>query len=415
MTHVLSREIVTEVLPNQLPSKGVFDSVEPINAKDTVGTVSFSGNSDSGGSDNGSLDSSIIAGTPNLHKQRGVFMSDEGFIKLPRSLLRSESWKSLRLKQQKLFIYILEKAQHTNYIFKYNGNPISLSAGEMCISLRRLAEDFNATVKFREEKIDAPFVQRAVSAFTRVGLTDTRTDTGITVVRVTVQGIYDNEKEQPDTPNDTGAIQARYTNEERKEGEDKKETIEEADALDSSLLHNEKKEEKKLPSAFDSSHQQNLTPEKKNHFDQLWKFICTNGMGEGKTINRMPGIKEKDLLMWVKKYEGKEIMECLKMTLKAEPSKTWPGYVTKLLRDRISKKESDSKAGRKLVEETIKKNQMKHIELKQDYFKDLLSDEQSYYHLPAETLTAILKRSFERGKERDADDKRQQEEEDKYY
>jgi hypothetical protein len=418
MTNVLLRDITEKSLPNRLPSKVIFDTLEITETtKPEIGVSGFVQTRDSVQESqlSGELDTPIIATAPNFHKERGVVMSDEGFIKLPRSLLKSESWKNLRLKQQKLFLYILEKAIHTDYKYKYNGIDIPLVPGEYCVSLRRLVDDFNGTIRFKDEKIDLPFVQRAVSAFSKSGLSDTRSDTGITVIKITIPGIYDYQNTQADTRTDTDSIHLRYTNEERKEGEDKKETIDGAEALDSSLLNNLKKEEKKSPSAFQPSTQPKFTEEKKKHFEFLWKFICEHGMVEGQTPNRLPGIKEKDLTTWLGKYEGKEIMECLKMTLKAEPSKTWPGYVTKLLRDRISKKEEDSKTGKRYVQDFIKTHNLKHIDMKQDYFKDLLSQEQTYYSLPDHTLQAILKRSCERAKEREAEDKRQQEEDDKYY
>jgi len=418
MTNVLFKHISNIATPNSLPSKVNFDSVETIETtKPEIGVSGFVKTREPARKPelNGSLDTPIIAIAPNFHKERGTLVSQDGFIMLPKVLLNSENWRNLRIKQQKLFLYILSKAQYTPYTFKYNGNDIHLMPGDLCISLRRLVDDFNGSVKFREEKIDLPFLQRAVSAFSKMSLTDTRTDTGISVIRVIYPGIYQTSKTQTDTQPDTDSIQLRYTNEEREEGKEVKETIDGAEALDSSLLNNEKEKEKKSPSAFEPAIQPKLDEEKQKHFQFLWKSIVENGMSYGHTSNKMPGIKEKDLETWLRKYDGKEIMECLRMTLKASPTKTWPGYVTKLLRDRIPKKEADSQSGKKLVAEFIKTHQIKHIDMKQDYFKDLISQEQSYYSLPPHTLEAILKRSLERKKERDHEEKREQEEEDKYY
>lgn len=410
MTFAMLDKILPEVLPKQLQTKVNFDTVQNIEMKKPEfvdsGLKEKSGDLVHKPQLNGNHYTPIIADVPNFRKELGALMSDEGFIKLPRSLLKSESWKSLRLRQQKLFLYILEKAQHTNYIFKYNGNSIPLNPGDLCISVRRLVDDFNSTVKFKDEKIDPPFVQRAVSAFSKHGLTDTRTDTGITIVTIIYPGIYDTQKNTTDTPTDTSSIQARYTNEERKEGEDIKETN---DGV-SSLLNLEIEEKQKAPSIFTPQSQpQALSEEKQKHYQLLWKFIVEHSMCDGRTPNGKPGIKEKDLQVWIAKYEGKEIIECLKMTLKTQPSKTWPGYVTKLLRDRIPKKEEDSQNGKKFVEEFVKNNRLKHIDMKQDYFKDLISNEQNYYNLPFSTLEAILKRSVERAKEREEEDRRQDE------
>lgn len=358
--------------------------------------------------------SPIVAQTPDLRKQVGVFMStdisDEGFIKLPRSLLKSESWRNLRQRQQKLFIYILEKAQHSPYVFKYNGKDILLSPGDMCISLRRLVDDYNSTVRFKDEKIDLPFVQRAVSTFSKVGLTDTRTDTGISIVRVVFPGIYDASKTTTDTQTDTLSIQDRYTNEERKEGKDIKETIDGAKALDSSLINLEK-EQKASPSIFTPQQKpQDLSAEKLKNYHALWEIVVKKNISA--TTLPGKGIKEQDLMTWIKKYDAQEIYECIKLAEKASVQKTYGGYVTKLLKDRIPKREADSKSGKDFVIKFVKEKGLKHIDLKQDYFKDLISQEQSYYYLPLETLKAILDRSVARAKEQEEEDRRQDQYED---
>lgn len=342
-------------------------------------------------------DNPNISDPPNFRKEIGVSVSEEGFIKLPRSLLKSEVWKSLRLRQQKLFLYILEKAQFNHYIFKYNGKDIALKPGDLCNSYRGLAEDFNQTVKFRDEKIDASFVQRAVSAFSKHGLTDTRTDTGILVISIIYPGIYDNIKSTPDTQDDTDAIQARYTNEEREEREDREETIERADAPDSSLLNLEKEKKQKSPSVFDAQTKtENLSEEKKKHYQILWEFIVKKSMNDGCTENSSRGIKESDLIIWIKKYQGKEIKQALDMALKIKPNKTWAGYVTKLLTEKIPKKKEDSKDGRLFVEKFIKDNKLTHIEMKQQYFIDLKTNDQHYYNLPISTIENNLRISLER-------------------
>lgn len=84
MTAILSNPQLQFSEANDLRSKGIFDSVEPINVKSTVGTVDLSRKSDAGASDMGSLDSPIITEVPNSYKRRGSSVS-KNFIQLSRS------------------------------------------------------------------------------------------------------------------------------------------------------------------------------------------------------------------------------------------------------------------------------------------------------------------------------------------
>lgn len=416
MTQVLIQKINGDNSTNSLQSTKGFDRFGPINERPTVGTVGLLKNSNSVASeyDNGSSNNPIIFDAPNLYKNIGASMSDEGFIKLPKALFTSDSWRCLRIKQQKLFLFILQKAQYTYYTFRYNGKPIELIPGDLCVSLRRLSDDYNSTVKFKEEKIDVPFIQRAVSAFAKSGLADTRTDTGISIIRVTFPGIYNYETNQSDTRTDTDSIQRRYTNEERKEREDIRETIETiegAEAPDSFLFHKELEERCKKSLEEDPLGKPVFEPDipsKSTCFNQdqevqkneLWEYAVKNKISNGMTDNGVPGIKEKDIVNWLKTpYDGMEIFECMKAVVGKNVSKSYAAYVESLLKKRVSKRAADRLSGKEMVRKVIEKNKMHHIEMKQDYFTDLISKEHVYYHLPHETLIAILKRSYEKAKE----------------
>ena len=212
------------VLDNSLQTKVFFDRLDHEKEKPPVGTEGDSKQKSNlvVSKYDRNVNTPILTESPNLCKKIGDSMSDDGFVKLPRSLLKSETWRSLNIRQQKLFLYILEKAQINPFVFKYNGKDIHLEPGDFCKSYRELAEDFNQTVKFKDEKITPSFVQRAVSAFLRSGIADTRTDTDVLVIRIIYPGIYDHLKPQPDTVPDTSAIHPRYTNQEREEREERK-------------------------------------------------------------------------------------------------------------------------------------------------------------------------------------------------
>ena len=379
MTFAMLDKVLSDALPKQLQTKVIFDNVESQAKK--MPEIAVSGDCDKTGNLadksqlNGTHYTPIVAELPNFRKEIGISVSEAGFIKLPRTLLKSEVWRSLRLRQQKLFLYILEKAQFTHYVFKYNGVDIPLSPGDLCNSYRGLAEDFNQTVRFREEKIDAPFVQRAVSTFSKHGLTDTRTDTGILVISIIYPGIYDDVKNTTDTPTDTGAIQQRYTNEERKKDKNAKETIEgEGDSIRSPLL-NKKEEEQRGPSIFDTEPEtpklNELSEEQKKMLPELWKYALNLEVTEAKTKCGKPGIKQSDLVNWLKAgYEVRDIAESMKIASPKQIRITYGAYITKLLKEKIPKKKGNIEINDEFLNQIIKTHQCLHLENHKQYVTD---------------------------------------------
>lgn len=380
MTSVMARDIFGPSFLNELQTKVNFDNVKESENKKPE--IVVSGSEDKTGSLvdkpqlNGNHYTPIIAEPLNFRKEIGGSVSEEiveRFIKIPRELFEDPNWKGMRLKYQRLFLIILENASYTQRVYKHNGNTITVAPGQFCVSFRRLADIFNQDVKWKDERIDAPLVQRAVSVFSKFGFSIHESIHGIMRLTITQRELCAHFKKQTDTPSDTQPIQNRYTNEERKEGKELKETIDGANALDSSLLNNKKEEQKKGPSVFTpQAKPQNLSEEKQKHFAYLWKFIVENSMCEGKTSNGKPGIKEKDLMSWITKYEGKEILECLKMTLKVQPSKTWPGYVVSLFKKNVVTKKDNVQINDEFLNEIMKTHKCDHLENTKQYVTDNL-------------------------------------------
>jgi hypothetical protein len=140
-----------------------------------------------------------------------------------------------------------------------------------------------------------------------------------------------------------------------------------------------------------------LLEKKYEILESLWKFVVDNRLSE--CDSQKNGIKHKDLIDWLKKYEQQEILSCLQMVVKATITKSYAGYVTRLLQKKVVQKEIDAKLGREFVEDFIQKNNVQHIELKKSYFTDLTSNEQIYYWSSREMIQHVLHRSFERARE----------------
>jgi hypothetical protein len=206
-----------------------------------------------------------------------------------------------------------------------------------------------------------------------VGLTDTRTDTGISIVRVVFPGIYDSSKYTTDTRTDTETIQHRYTNEERKEGKEIKETIDGADR--SSLLNKEKKEEQGGPSIFDvdpSSQINDLSEEKKKMLSELWKYAINLRVSEGNTKCPKPGIKQSDIAGWLKIYEVKDIAEAIKMTSDKTIRIGYGAYITTLLQKKVPTKKGNVQINDEFLQEIMKKHKCSHLQDTKQYVTDTI-------------------------------------------
>lgn len=417
-THVSKTE---DLGINELQTKRDFDNVGEPSLESAEETTDSSNNTrDSGESYYEQNCKFIVANSPDFRNKNGdtmsfsndsitenSFFSDESprsFIKIPRSLFNDPRWKGMREKYKKVFFTLLFHASFTKKTYAIGPNLITINPGQFCTSIRNLMELCNDEVKYQEDKVDKNIVERSVSLFTKFGLVRHEVIHGKSVITITQRELYDHFQNQCDTASETKVRLNRDTNEEYKnvKKEDNVYVLETNDTNDKTNLS--KKDASETLHSIDGavapdSSLSNLNPENQKRFQILWEYIIKYSMNYGNTHNKKPGIKKKDLEDWINKYDPREILECLKLTLKASPSQTWPGYVNKLLRDKISKRESDAEHGRKVVEQIINKNKMSHIEMMKDYFKDSISDEQTYYYLPQQTIEAVLRRSFERAKE----------------
>ncbi len=376
MTSVMARDVFGPSFLNELQTKINFDKVNGTEIKKPECL-----NSGSEKLIDPSLvkldkianDNSILPQSPNLYKQTGDIVSDKGFVKIPRSFWNDPQWKSCREKYKKVFMTLLFNASYTQKTFNISNNLVSIEPGQFCTSMRNLIDLCNEGINFKDDKVDKNIIERSVSLFIKIGFVRQEVRHGKSVFTITYPELYEHFKKQSETESETIPRHNRDINEERKEREEVKETIDRASALDSPLLNNKKEEQKKGPSVF--THQpksQNLSEEKQKHFTFLWKFIVENSMCEGKTSNGNPGIKEKDLMSWLIKYEGKEIMECLKMTLKVHPSQTWPGYVVSLLKKNVITKKDNVQINDEFLNEIMKVNKCAHLENTKQYVTDNL-------------------------------------------
>lgn len=400
---IQERQVQIQNYQNKLNGEGFSDTVNHENKKAESYNSAFC-KYEPADSERGSckIDNHSISHSPNLHKHKEKYVSEEGYLKLPRSFIQSERWRSLKSKQQRFFLYLLERAQYTPKTFYHNGNEIHVAAGQFCISYRRMVDEFNQTVRFKEDKIDLPFLQRVYRRFKEVQLATHQPIHDISIITITMPELSDHFKMLNDTQTDTETIHFRYTNEERKKEKKVKETIDRAVAPDrSSLFQNEKKEEKIQECRHPKTKKKSkLTEEQKKNANDVWQALQKFQMVNVHN-SVIKGVTQSDVTSWVKNFTIQDIRESIKMAYDASGVKSYPAYIQKLLSAKIVQKGKDSDQGRVYVQSIIKKYELKHIELKKYYFVDLISGDQMFYYLPQHTLESFLSRSIQRAQEND--------------
>ncbi|MDD3471516.1 MAG: hypothetical protein PHS86_01930 [Syntrophaceae bacterium] len=409
MTNLHLKDLLIKTVPNQLPSKEIYDRVQETEIKKPETAISGDfeklGDSEIKPRLNGIRHTPILAESPNFRKDIGVSMSveflEEGFVKLPRALLTSEEWKNLTFRHKGLFLYLLEKVQYKFKVYNHHGKDIVIAPGQYCITYRRLVDEYNQSLKFKKEHIDVPFLQRAVSLYDKFRWTDTRSDTGIMVITITHRELCEHFKSLTDTGSDTKTIQDRYTNEERKKGRSMKETIDRADAPDRSSLLNKKEEEEQkqpTPSIFDvapTPESNELSEEKRKIIPELWKFAVSKRVTEGNTACPKPGIKERDLVSWLKLYEAQDIAEAIKIASDKQIQRTYGGYITKLLQGRVPKKKGNIQINDEFLNELMKTHRLTHLENHKQYVTDTLKHTDYQKNTDPKMFKEMIMRSLE--------------------
>lgn len=162
--------------------------------------------------------SSIIA-TPDNFDNR-VNSMNEGFIKIPRSLLNSLSWRAATIKQRALLIEILARVVWAPTDFYVHGKIISLEKGQYCSSIRRMVEEFNPE-HVRGKKSTFIFskndIERGLKYFLDIGVVRQEVRHDITIITVSLSKFYEEDKIVNETARETLLRQKRDTKEEDKE------------------------------------------------------------------------------------------------------------------------------------------------------------------------------------------------------
>lgn len=377
---------------NELQSNRIFDKVNIIKTKkpDPQRSGLTIKNPSSMKLENITADKVMLSESSNLHKQRGDFVSNEyheyGFVRLPRNLLQSSGWRDLRMKQQKFFLYILQRVQFTPKKEKNNGKEIIVMPGQLFISYRSLVQDYNSNVKYKAEKIDLSFLQRAVSAFLANGWANTQTDTGITLITITQSDLYEHFKSLTDTQSDTETIQRRYNEKERKE---RKEEIRLKEAIVVSPLSDKNKKEKEYQteeSVFSDSKNKFRDPEFKESIEIIKMLVDKY---------KMP-ITEKEIIRWVYKYTGYVVVSNMNLLIPKLNKVDRPGaWMETALKGDWAKLKKNEPINKKFAEDFRDKTNWSDLKINKKYCTIMSASYDLQFNFEPEIFKDILTSKYE--------------------
>jgi hypothetical protein len=273
---------------NGLHSNNRIGNVIDIKENPSVRTERFLETPDWGEPESRTLTNPTISSSPDLYNRNGEFMSDEGFIKLPRSLLTDPIWKGMRDKYRKVFITLLIHTSYKKNSFGIGSNRIKIEPGQFCTSIRNLVDLCNDGVRFKEDLVDKNIVERSVSLFTRVGLVRQEVRHQKSILTITQPELYKHFQIQCETQSETEPRHNRDTNEERKEVRSKSTFIKEAfNVVESPLSKNEEKQK------------QEISEQESDETQIICEEFCKN---------YQITIESKDIKRWSRMYNGDVII-----------------------------------------------------------------------------------------------------------
>jgi hypothetical protein len=136
-------------------------------------------------------------------------MSNLGFIKIPRSLLRDPLWIDLPSSYKEVFFVILENVYYKPTRFDDHGHLIDLMPGQICISERELLKRCGKFVTRIE-------VQRAIKRLSCVGYLSQEVRHKKSILTITYSEFYESIKNENAPTSEPNLSQTRAIKEERK-------------------------------------------------------------------------------------------------------------------------------------------------------------------------------------------------------
>jgi hypothetical protein len=380
-----------------LLSKGTGGRVETRNKKPWAVTQGYK-SSDSGEEPlDGKSDISILAEPPNLYKQDGALMKNQGHVQIPRFIWNDPRWKNLSPIKRAIFTEICFLSNWEPHNFDVFGKNILLTAGQYGTTLDSLIEKmggkkfFPRMTVWRALKLFSDYGWlRVQTVYKNLHLSDAfsltsndRVSSGgsflvrnakqrKTIITILALNEYERSKTNDDTENvivtDTETVQKRYTNEERKERKEIKErTSLRAKRGSSFLSKNEKKEEK---FSFNEEDVELI---------------------ETYFVEKCVKIKTGALRRWMSKYD-KEIVLCTfgLMLESKEPIGNHEGWMGKALQEDWAHLQGNNPINKKWFDDLVHPKKTEIWERKDAFVQNRINEDTFAFALPPETFQPAI-------------------------
>ncbi len=192
---------------------------------------------------------------------------DNGYIRIPRSLLEDPRFKDAPPAWRIILIEIINRAAVFAHDFNDHSEIIRIEIGEICFSIDMIAKFCGAGISHKQ-------VERALAYFKKVKISGQRAGHRRSIIKIIHEETYDLISKQGGTRRGTSAGQARDISKEcieRKEG--KKERIKKKSAAASVAVAVEKIEKIKLRETVSLSQQQ-IDTAKAKFGEPLFEAMC---------------------------------------------------------------------------------------------------------------------------------------------
>jgi len=382
----------------KLLSKGTNSRLEPRNAKSLAETKDLCGKKpDSAESADGNWNNPILAEPPNLYKQIGALMKNQGHVQIPRFIWNDSKWKNLSPIKRAIFTEICFLSNWEPHNFDVFGKNILLAAGQYGTTLDSLIEKmggkklFPRTTVWRALKTFVEYgwlkvqtVEKNLRVFDAFSLTSTdlvskgvsnlehKTKQRKTIITIVALDTYERSKSAVGT--DVGTVfgtiveQLWNTNEERKERKDIKERTSLRAKRGSSFLSKKKNKEEKF--SFDEEDVELI---------------------ETYFVEKRVKIKTGVLRRWMSKYDKEIVLFTFGLMLESkEPIGNHEGWMGKALQEDWAHLQGNNPINKKWFDDLVHPQKAEIWERKDAFVQNRINEDTFAFALPPETFQPAI-------------------------
>jgi hypothetical protein len=161
-------------------------------------------------------------------------MSNQGFIKLSRSLHTDPLWRGLTTRERHVFMTLLHHVAFSSYTMDDHGTLVTVNPGQFLTTEREFSELCNHSRPKDMKRIERNFVARTWSKLNYIGFLSQKISHKKTLLTLTRKDIY--EISEPKNELKLSQTQAKDEPEKKKDKKEKKDNINNPPSVDAASL-----------------------------------------------------------------------------------------------------------------------------------------------------------------------------------